>query len=133
MKYAMVVLALLLVATTIALAQPTSIPVPTSPQEIAGQGQQALVAAQKGQWWLLSALIVSALMAVFKAVMVKAGKWDALGRWRYVIVPVASIVASLLAAFQGGVNWQNALAVFTATNTMATLQVVWDRVVRGNT
>jgi hypothetical protein len=94
--------------------------------------QQALRAAQGGQWWLFAALAVSIFVGFLKSILTKKNLWNKLGRWRYGIVPVLSVAVTLLAAFQGGVSWQTALAVFTSTNTMATLQVVWDRVVLGN-
>lgn len=91
----------------------------------------ALQAAQGRQWWLLAGLAVSLLMFLIKLVLQKKGLWDKLGKWKYALVPIMSVLATLLAAFQGGVSWATALGVFTSSNTMATLQVLYDRVLMG--
>src|SRR5574343_1732974 len=104
-------------------------PVVIDPQQTA---QQLLSAIQGHQWWLFSALAVSLVMFITKRILQARNLWDRLGRWKYVFVPALSLVASLLAAFQGGVSWQMAIAVFLSANGMATLQVIWDRVILNN-
>jgi hypothetical protein len=94
--------------------------------------QQLLAAAANHNYWLLAALAVSLLMFLLKTGLTKAGKWDKLGRYKYLLPPALSIIATLLAAFQGGVSWPVALGVFTASSTTSSLQVIWDKVIQGN-
>jgi hypothetical protein len=101
-------------------------------EQALGVALRAVQAAQGHQFWLLSALAVSLLMFLLKTALVKRGLWDKMGKWKYVLIPALSVLATLLAAFQGGVNWTTALAVFTSSNAMATFQTVYDRVIMGN-
>ena len=96
-----------------------------------GQAKDAVKAAKEGRWWYFSALVLTVLMFLLKFIGLKAGFWAKLGRWRYVIVPVLSLGAALLAAFQGGVSFDTALGVFTSAYAMASLEELWTHGILG--
>lgn len=92
----------------------------------AAQAKDAVKAAKEGRWWYFSALVLMVLMFVVKFIGLKVGFWKKLGRWRYIIVPVVSLAAALLAAFQGGVSIDTAFGVFTSSYATASLQELWE-------
>lgn len=94
---------------------PASLPTePATPKDAIDTGKKAIEAAKNHQWWYFSALVILVLMFVLKMVKVL----DKIGRWKYVVLPVLSIGAALLAAFQGGVSLEIAIGVFaTAWST----------------
>lgn len=95
-------------------------------------GKDAVAAARSGNWWLFSALGVTVLLFLIKLLGTKVGSWWAkLGRWRYVVPPVLSLAAALLAAFQGGVSVDAAVGVFTASWATSSLQELWEHGVLG--
>jgi hypothetical protein len=120
-------------ATKVAPAsQPTSLPVPTTAKDAVRIGSDAIAAARSGNWWLFAALVVSILLFGVKLVGTKLGDWwRKLGRWRYVIPPVLSLAAALLATFQGGVSVDAAVGVFTASWATSSLQELWEHGILG--
>jgi hypothetical protein len=96
-----------------------------------GQGKAAVKAAKEGRWWYCSALVLTVLMFLLKLIGTKVGFWPKLGRWRYVIVPVLSLAAAMLAAFQGGVSIDTALGVFTSAYAMSSLQELFEHGILG--
>lgn len=77
-------------------------------------GKEAVGAAQAGQWWYFSSLVCLIVMFILK-------RWKVLksvGRWKYIILPILSLAAALLAAFQGGVGLAQAIGVFSASWAM---------------
>lgn len=91
---------------------------PTSIGEAVDAGKKALAAGQAGQWWYLSSLVCLILMFALKAFKV----FEKIGRWKYVILPILSLAAALLAAFQGEVNLTTAIGVFGSTWSMGMLE-----------
>lgn len=94
-------------------------------------GKKAVEAAKGGLWWYFSALVIMVLMFLAKFIGTKMGWWVKLGRWRYVIVPVLSIVAALLAAFQGGVTMAVAIGVLGSSMATGKLQELWEHGIMG--
>lgn len=106
---------------------------PTDPSSAVSAATNAVKAAKAGNWWYFSALVILVLMFLLKWIghEDRAGYWQKLGRWRYVISPVLSIAAALLAAFQGGVSMEAAMAVFTSSYATSSLQELWEHGIRG--
>jgi hypothetical protein len=116
-----ILMILLSLPPVLAVAGPTS--APTTPAEAIEAAKQAAKEAKAGNWWYASAGIITLLMYLLKLLGTKVWSyWGALGRWRYVIVPILSIAAALLATFQGGVTVERAMAVFTSSYAMASLE-----------
>jgi len=98
---------------------PASAPAePKNANEAVKMGGQAIQAGKQGLWWYMSSLICLIVMFVLKAVKVL----EKIGRWKYVILPVLSLAAALLAAFQGGVTVERAIGVFTTAWAMGMLE-----------
>lgn len=113
-------------------SQPTSIPAPTTAKDAVQTGKDAVAAARSGNWWLFAALVVTLLLAGVKFVGTKFGTWwRRLGRWRYVIPPVLSLAAALLAKFQGGVSIDAAILVFSASWATSSWQELWEHGILG--
>jgi len=90
---------------------PASQPVePKDAKEAAGTIKDAISAAKAGRWWYFSALVIMVVMFALKLTKLL----ERMGRWKYVVVPVLSLAAALLAAFQGGVSIEGAVGVFSA-------------------
>jgi hypothetical protein len=90
-------------------------------------GKGAVEAAKDGRWWYFSALAVTLLLFLLKILGTKLWDfWPKMGRWRYIIPPVLSIVAALLATFQGGVSVEAAIGVFTSSYATSSLQELWE-------
>lgn len=104
---------------------------PTDPKTAVGAAKDAIKAAKDGRWWYFSAVVLMVLMFLLKFVGKKVGFWVKLGRWRYVISPVLSLAAALLAAFQGGLSFDAALGVFTSSYATSSLQELWEHGVLG--
>jgi len=112
--------------------RPTSAPaVPTDASSAAVTAQAAIAAARGGKWWYFSALVLMVLMFLVKFVGLKMGWWARLGRWRYIIVPLLSLAAALLAAFQGGITMEAAIAVFTSSYATSSLQELYEHGILG--
>jgi hypothetical protein len=91
---------------------------PSDAKGAAAKVDEAIKAAKAGNWWYFSSIVCLLVMFGLKA----AGLLKKLGRWRYVILPVLSIAAALLAAFQGGVSVQSAVGVFATSWCMGMLE-----------
>ena len=104
---------------------------PTDVKEAAGTLKDAVAAARAGKWWHFSALVILLLMFALKFIGKKVGFWPKLGRWRYVIVPVLSLAAALLAAFQGGLSFEAAMGVFGTAYASSSLQELWEHGILG--
>ncbi len=105
-----------------------------SPTTIAGAievGKAGVAAAKDGRWWYFASLVVTLIMFLLKFIGIRVGFWAALGRWRYVISPLLSISAALLAAFQGGVSFDIAIGVLTSAYATSSLQEFWEHGVLG--
>ena len=113
---------------------PTTKPAPKEPTDTSAAvdlAKQAYEAAKAGNWWFFAAAVILLLMFLLKLLGQKLGFWEKLGRWRYVIVPVLSLAAALLAAFQGGASVSGAIGVFTASWATASLQELWSHGILG--
>lgn len=110
------------------VAAPSSVSEPGDPQGAIDSVKTAVAAAKQGQWWYFSALLLMIVMFLLKWVGHKdrVGYWQKLGRWRYVISPVLSLGAALLAAFEGGASFETALGVFTSAYATSSLQELWE-------
>jgi hypothetical protein len=84
-------------------------PEPVDAKTVIKQGKELIVAAKSGKWWYFSAILIMIVMFIMKGIKILEG----IGRWKYIIVPTLSIIAALLAAFQGGVSLEHAVGVFT--------------------
>jgi hypothetical protein len=102
-----------------------------SPGEAVGSVKDIIAAGKAKQWWLLASLIIALLMGLAKWIGKKMGWWPKLGRVRYFLVPIASLAAALLAAFQGGVSWDAAIGVFTASWAMSSYQEMYEHGILG--
>lgn len=109
-----------------ALAAPVEL---TDVKDAAGAVEQAIAAARGGSWWLFAAIIVSLIMFGLKRFALLAK----LGRWKYVVAPVLSLAAALLAAFQADLSFTSALGVFTASWATSAIQQAWKRGIMGET
>jgi hypothetical protein len=102
-----------------ASSQPADTPKP--PDDLAGaveKGKEAVAAAQAGQWWYFSSVVCLVIMFVLKA----AKLLEKMDRWKYIVLPILSLAAALLAAFQGGVGWSQAIGVFGTSWAMGMLE-----------
>jgi len=106
---------------------PAPLPPPKDVKEAAGTVGDAVKAAKEGRWWYFSALVIMILMFVAKITKLLA----VLGRWKYVVVPVLSLSAALLAAFQGGVSFDVAAGVFTTGWATGMLEELWTHGILG--
>ncbi len=104
---------------------------PDGAKEAIGSAKDAFAAAKSGKWWYFSALAITILMFFLKLIGGFVGFWEKLGRWRYIIAPTLSILAALLATFQGGVSFEAAIAVFTSSYATASLQELWEHGILG--
>lgn len=105
-------------------------PQTVEPKDIPGAAvtaKKAIDAAKEGKWWYFSALVCLMLMFILKITNVLKN----LGQWKYVILPVLSITAALLAAFQGGVSFDTAWGVFTSSWATGMLQEAWEHGIKG--
>ena len=100
---------------------------PADPKAAVEQAKQAYAAAKGGQWWYFSALVTMLIMFGLKFAKVL----EKIGRWKYVIVPVLSLAAALLAAFQGGVSVDHAIGVFTSSWATGMLEELWNHGILG--
>jgi hypothetical protein len=87
----------------------------------------AFTAAKEGHWWYFSSLVVLLVMFLLKITTLL----KKIGRWKYVVNPLLSLAAALLAAFQGGVSVQTAVGVFTAAWSTGMLEELWSHGIRG--
>lgn len=95
-------------------------------------GKGAVEAAKDGRWWYFSALAVTLLLFLLKLLGTKFWDfWPKMGRWRYIIPPVLSIAAALLATFQGGVSVEAAVTVFTSSYATSSLQELYEHGILG--
>lgn len=95
---------------------------PEDVKEALSTAKKAYAAAKGGNWWYFSALAITVLLWLLKWIGKKYGFWPKLGRWRYVISPVLSLAAALLAAFQGGVSFEIVLGVFSSSYATSSFQ-----------
>lgn len=84
-------------------------PEPVDARTVIKQGKELIIAAKSGKWWYFSAILIMLAMFIMKSIKIL----ESIGRWKYIIVPTLSIIAALLAAFQGGVSLEHAVGVFT--------------------
>jgi hypothetical protein len=91
---------------------------PADAKQAIEAGKTAIEAAKQGRWWYFSSLICLILMFVLKLV----GVLEKMGRWKYIVLPVLSLAAALLATFQGGVTIENAIGVFASSWAMGMLE-----------
>lgn len=103
-----------------------AVPVPPDVKGALKHAKATYAAAKGGQWWYFAALLISLIIFLLKFIGIKQGFWPKLGRWRYIIPPALSLIAALLAAFQGGVTFEAAAAVFTSSWVMASAQEAWE-------
>ncbi|MBT8430101.1 MAG: hypothetical protein KJN79_09345 [Gammaproteobacteria bacterium] len=130
MALAAITIGALALSVSLAEAAPTSQPSLSEPEtaaQAAETGKQAIHAAKSGLWWNFSALVIMLAMFAGKSL----GLLKRMGRWKYVCVPVLSLAASLLAAFQGGVSFEVAVSVLTTGMATAKLQELWEHGIRG--
>lgn len=106
---------------------------PQDPSAAVGHLKKAVEAAKSGKWWYFSALVLMLIMFLLKFIGAeeRVGFWPKLGRWRYVISPALSLIAALLSAFQGGLSFEAAAAVFTTAYASSSLQELWEHGILG--
>ncbi len=86
-----------------------------------------MAAAQAGQWWYFSSIVIMVVMFGLKKFKVLAK----LGRWKFVLVPSLSLIAAVLATFQGGVSLQAAVGVFTTGWATGMVEELWTHGILG--
>jgi len=102
----------------------------TPPADLKGAvdaGRQAVGAAREGKWWYFSSLVCLVLMFGLKM----SGLLAKMGRWKYIILPILSLAAALLATFQGGVTIDHAIGVFTSSWAAGMLEELVNHGIRG--
>jgi len=97
---------------------PTSQPVPVTDQDAITKAKEAWDMAKAGKWWLFSASLCSLLMFALK----RFDLLEKMGRWKYVVLPVLSAVASTLSGLQGNLHWVLAVGTFLSCWNMASVQ-----------
>lgn len=113
-------------ATTGAASQPAE---PAMPKEVAkdagqaiDQGKGLIEFAKAKQWFAFSAGAIWLLMFLFKLGRTYVGFMQKIPkRVLWIVVPVLSVVAMLLAKFQGDLSWGAAIAVLTSGPSAAFL------------
>lgn len=114
--------------TEVRASQPSQPPQPPEDvKDAAGQVGEAIEAAKTGQWWYLSSILCLLLMFALKMI----GVLKRVGRWKFVILPVLSLAAGLLAAFQGGASLEIAMGVFTSSWATGMLEELWNHGILG--
>lgn len=103
---------------------------PTNLEETKDLINNAILAGKSGKWWYLSSLVIMIIMLVIKKVEIIYSK---LGRLKYVIVPILSLSAALMASFQGGVSFEAALGVFSTGWATGMLEELWNHGILGKT
>lgn len=106
---------------------PSPLTEPQTGADAVETGRQAYHAARGGHWWHFSALVIMVVMWTLKAM----GVLKAMGRWRYVVVPLLALLASLLSAFQGGASVDVAASVLTTGLATGKIQELWEHGIRG--
>ena len=103
---------------------------PVAPTDITSAvvvATDAYNAAKGHKWWYLSSLVCLLLMFVLKF----TGLLKKMGRAKYFVLPILSIGAAVLAAFQGGVGITAAIGVFSSTWAMGMLEEIWNHGILG--
>jgi hypothetical protein len=86
------------------------------------QGKQILADAKAKQWFAMSAGIIWLLMFLFKTARKKLTFMQGIPkRVLWIILPLLSVAAMLLAKFQGDLSWAAALSVLTSGPAVAFL------------
>lgn len=127
MRAILLVVSLCLMATAAWAIPDGGIAEPASWEDAGSTVEQTIAAAKGGDWWYFSALVITAVMFLLKKLKVLAKA----GRWRYIILPSLSILAALLAAFQGGVSVNTAIGVLTASWATGSLQELMEHGILG--
>jgi hypothetical protein len=91
------------------------------------QGKSLIIAAKSGKWWYFSAILIMLAMFIMKGLKIL----ENIGRWKYIIVPTLSVIAALLASFQGGVSIEHAVGVFTTGWATGMLEELWNHGILG--
>ena len=100
---------------------------PKDASEVVTAVKDAIAAGKSGSWWYMSSVICLVIMFLLKAFKVL----EKIGRAKYIILPILSLAAALLAAFQGGVSIEGAVGVFTSSWAMGMLEELFNHGILG--
>lgn len=103
---------------------------PTNLEETKDLINNAILAGKSGKWWYLSSLIIMIVMFVIKKVNIIYSK---LGRFKYIVVPILSLMAAIFASFQGGVSFEAAFGIFATGWATGMLEELWNHGILGKT
>ncbi len=107
---------------------PASAPVvPVTVKDAASTAKGAYDAGRAHQWWYMSSLLCLLVMFILKI----TGALAKMGRAKYIVLPILSLGAGLLAAFQGGVGIETAVGVFSSTWATGMLEELWNHGIMG--
>lgn len=102
--------------------QPTDPNVAKDAGEALDQGKQVVADAKAKQWFAMSAGIIWLLMFLFKTARKKLEFMQGIPkRVLWIVLPLLSVAAMLLAKFQGDLSWTAAVGVLTSGPAVAFL------------
>ena len=106
----------------VATSEPFDPNIPKSASDALDKGKEALSLAKEKQWFAFSAGVIWLLMSLFK--IARKNVWfmkEIPKRVLWIILPLLSISAMLLAKFQGDLSWGAAVGVMTSGPAVAFL------------
>ena len=106
----------------VATSEPFDPNIPKSASDALDKGKEALSLAKEKQWFAFSAGVIWLLMSLFK--IARKNVWfmkEIPKRFLWIILPLLSISAMLLARFQGDLSWGAAVGVMTSGPAVAFL------------
>lgn len=89
--------------------------------------QSLLSSLKKGHYWHASALVIMLIMFGLKRFEILKH----MGRSKYIILPILSVIAALLVKFQDGISWEIALSVLVTCLSTGKLQELWEHGILG--
>lgn len=102
--------------------EPTDPNVPKDAGEALDKGKQVVADAKAKQWFAMSAGIIWLLMFLFKTMRKKIDAMKNIPkRVLWIVLPLLSVAAMLLAKFQGDLSWGAAVGVLTSGPAVAFL------------
>lgn len=105
-----------------ATSLPVTVSVPVNTSEALDAGKEVVAMAKTKQWFAMSAGIIWLLMFLFKTGRKKLDFMAGIPkRVLWIVLPLLSVAAMLLAKFQGDLSWAGAVGVLTSGPSVAFL------------